>query len=156
MEKTVKFYKNFDQIRSEIYQAILSKDVNRILSWLNHCIEFFPPIIYDEASAILSSLKSDEHFFDVLRVFHDNGFCPELVYTYASQNASWHEGVYGVPIAVENAYDSNKIIIYSSKFSERSLSSQEAYKSTIEVLCAKYDQLKNLAPSGRPSRGSTT
>lgn len=148
MVKNPIYYNDFERLLEEIQTAITSKDVPRILSWFHHCFDYFPPILYEYGPILMNSLKNDECFIYIMRRLYN--FCPDLVYTYSLQRASFHNGVYGVPVTINDPHETDKVLIYSSKFTERYKSFQEAYKPLVEAICAKYNVLL-VSPSSRPA-----
>ena len=44
--------------RMYLIGACASKDESRIMKWLRHHVEFFPPIVYENAELIYSQLTS--------------------------------------------------------------------------------------------------
>lgn len=133
---------------SEIQQAILLEDEERILRWYKHFLLFFPPIVYDMAPLILSSIKTEQYLIKLIRELHQ--YLPELSHTYASKTDLLHNGLYGTAVKVDNPYQSDKVIIYSQKFHENYVSSQEMFEPTIQALCAKYNILL-ASPSSSPA-----
>ena len=139
---------DFKMVYDEFYAAIITQDKDRILSWYQYFIKYFPPVVYDMAPSLLNSLKGEENLITILRELYF--YCPEIVYSVASQETSLYEGVYGVSIKVEDPYKSNTVVLYSYKFSENFVSSQESYKPTLEAICAKYNVII-MSPSSSPA-----
>ena len=146
--KDISVFKEFGDIYKFLDQAFINEDVDNILHWYHHCLKYFPPVVYEKVPELLSNLKNKDCFIQILRELYVS--CPDIVYTYASQKTLWHEGVYGTQIEVENPYKSDRIMIYSKKFSENWASSQECYRPSIEALCKKYNVLL-VSPSSSPA-----
>ena len=146
--KEISVFKETDDMFTSIHQALFDQDVDSILSWFYHCLEYFPPVVYSNAPVILSRLKDNDCFIKILRELYQ--YCPDIVYTYAAQKATWYEGVYGAPVKVENPYDSDRVVKKKKKFNERWASSQECYQPSVEAICANYNVLL-VSPSSSPA-----
>ena len=127
---------------------IAEKKTEELFQLYQHFVRQFPPIAYGYSNILLSCNFFSKYHALVGR----NSFFvdPEMVFYYTERNQQLHKAIFGKRIPVYKESSDSTIILYSKKFSENYVSSQEALRPIINFIVKHFNTVL-ISPFTNPA-----